>query len=80
MCLVLQKDGPVDSFGMTRPRLPLRAYYKRQDTLSLGICNGCQLMIELNLINPEHKRKTTMEHNVSHKFESQFLGLTIPKE
>ncbi|MDE5927701.1 MAG: phosphoribosylformylglycinamidine synthase subunit PurQ, partial [Duncaniella sp.] len=46
--------------------------------LSLGICNGCQLMIELNLINPEHPKKTRMLHNDSHKFESQFLGLTIP--
>ncbi|WP_295729785.1 phosphoribosylformylglycinamidine synthase [uncultured Muribaculum sp.] len=62
-----------------KAKAALEAYYKRTDTLSLGICNGCQLMIELNLINPEHKRKTTMEHNVSHKFESQFLGLTIPK-
>lgn len=57
----------------------LENYYKREDTLSLGICNGCQLMIELNLINPEHKRRARMEHNVSHKFESQFLGLTIPQ-
>ena len=57
----------------------LKAFYSRPDTLSLGICNGCQLMIELNLINPEHKQKATMEHNNSHKFESQFLGLTIPE-
>lgn len=57
----------------------LKAFYSRPDTLSLGICNGCQLMIELNLINPEHSRKATMEHNNSHKFESQFLGLTIPE-
>lgn len=53
-------------------------FYKRTDTLSLGICNGCQLMIELGLINPEHPKKTRMLHNDSHKFESQFLGLTIP--
>ncbi|MBQ9076340.1 MAG: phosphoribosylformylglycinamidine synthase [Muribaculaceae bacterium] len=57
----------------------LNNFYKRKDTLSLGICNGCQLMIELNLINPEHGKKTVMEHNVSHKFESQFLGVTIPE-
>lgn len=57
----------------------LENYYKRSDTLSLGICNGCQLMIELNLINPEHAKRTRMEHNVSHKFESQFLGLSIPQ-
>ncbi|MDE6832293.1 MAG: phosphoribosylformylglycinamidine synthase subunit PurQ, partial [Muribaculaceae bacterium] len=57
----------------------LKNYFSREDTLSLGICNGCQLMIELNLINPEHKKRTRMDHNISHKFESQFLGLTIPK-
>ncbi len=57
----------------------LKKYYEREDTLSLGICNGCQLMIELNLINPEHSKPTRMEHNISHKFESQFLGLTIPQ-
>ncbi|MDD2961324.1 MAG: phosphoribosylformylglycinamidine synthase [Muribaculaceae bacterium] len=57
----------------------LQKFYARKDTLSLGICNGCQLMIELNLINPEHNKRTKMEHNSSHKFESQFLGLTIPQ-
>lgn len=59
-------------------RTALERFYKREDTLSLGICNGCQLMIELNLINPDHEKKTRMMHNDSHKFESQFLGLTIP--
>ena len=57
----------------------LERFYSRPDTLSLGICNGCQLMIELNLINPEHKKRTRMEHNDSHKFESQFLGVTFPR-
>lgn len=59
-------------------RRALENFYKRQDTLSLGICNGCQLMIELNLINPTHTKKTAMLHNDSHKFESQFLGVNIP--
>ena len=62
-----------------KAKAALDNFYKRDDTLSLGICNGCQLMIELNLINPEHSRKTVMEHNISHKFESQFLGVTIPQ-
>ena len=57
----------------------LQRFFARKDTLSLGICNGCQLMIELNLINPEFARKATMGHNDSHKFESQFLGLRIPE-
>ncbi len=60
-------------------RRALENYYKRTDTLSLGICNGCQLMVELDLINPCHSKKASMTHNVSHKFESQFLGLTIPE-
>ncbi|WP_311440896.1 phosphoribosylformylglycinamidine synthase [Hoylesella buccalis] len=57
----------------------LDRFYARKDTLSLGICNGCQLMVELNLINPEHQQRTRMLHNDSHKFESAFLGLTIPE-
>ncbi|MDE6177197.1 MAG: phosphoribosylformylglycinamidine synthase subunit PurQ, partial [Paramuribaculum sp.] len=57
----------------------IRRFYARPDTLSLGICNGCQLMIELGLINPEHERRTTMEHNISHKVASQFLGVNIPE-
>ena len=56
----------------------LDKFYAREDTLSLGVCNGCQLMMELNLINPELKKKGKMLHNNSHKFESRFLGLTIP--
>ena len=55
----------------------LDKFYAREDTLSLGICNGCQLMVELNLINPEHKHRTHLCHNNSKKFESSFLGLNI---
>ena len=57
----------------------LDRFYARKDTLSLGICNGCQLMIELGLINPDHKEKSRMLHNDSHKFESAYLGLDITK-
>ncbi len=57
----------------------LNKFYAREDTLSLGICNGCQLMVELNLINPEGEKKARMLHNDSHKFESKFVGLTIPE-
>ena len=57
----------------------LDKFYAREDSLSLGICNGCQLMVELNLINPEHEQRAHLLHNVSHKFESAFLGLDIPQ-
>lgn len=54
-------------------------FYAREDTLSLGVCNGCQLMMELNLVYPEHKEKALMLHNESHKFEAGFIGVDIPE-
>lgn len=61
-----------------KAKTALDKFYARKDTLSLGICNGCQLMVELGLINPEHKEKAKMLHNDSHKFESSFVTVTIP--
>lgn len=55
----------------------LDRFYARPDTLSLGICNGCQLMVELGLIYPEHPKRPVMLHNDSHKFESAFLTVEI---
>jgi phosphoribosylformylglycinamidine synthase len=60
-----------------KAKAALDNFYKRDDTLSLGICNGCQLMIELGLVNRNHDRKPKMLHNASHKFESAFLNVTI---
>ena len=58
----------------------LQRFYEREDTLSLGVCNGCQLMIELGIIEGFPKeRKISMAHNLSHKFESEFVSLTIPQ-
>ena len=53
-------------------------FYARPDTMSLGVCNGCQLMIELGLITPDHSDKPKMHHNASGKFESSFLGVKVP--
>ncbi|MBO7099437.1 MAG: phosphoribosylformylglycinamidine synthase [Bacteroidaceae bacterium] len=57
----------------------LDRFYARKDTLSLGVCNGCQLMVELGLIGGEmaNDKSPKMLHNDSHKFESNFLGLTV---
>jgi phosphoribosylformylglycinamidine synthase len=57
----------------------LDKFYARPDTLSLGVCNGCQLMIELNLVQPDLKKKPFMSHNESHKFESIFLSVDVPE-
>lgn len=60
-------------------RKALDNFYARKDTLSLGVCNGCQLMVELNLIDKGNDKTVKMEHNDSHKFESQFVGVRIEK-
>ncbi len=60
-----------------KARQALENFYKRNDTLSLGICNGCQLMVELGLIYPEHKEMPKMLHNDSHKFESGFVNVAV---
>ena len=60
-----------------KARIALENFYKREDTLSLGICNGCQLMVELGLIYPEQEVMPKMLHNDSHKLESGFVNVTI---
>ena len=52
-------------------------FYAREDALSLGVCNGCQLMLELGLIYPEHPEKPKMLRNQSGKFESGFVNVNI---
>ena len=55
----------------------LKDFFKREDTLSVGICNGAQLWMELNLINPEHKVHGKLVHNDSKKHESSFTSVKI---
>ncbi|WP_158973495.1 phosphoribosylformylglycinamidine synthase [Cellulophaga sp. L1A9] len=57
----------------------LKNFFARPDTLSVGICNGCQLFMELDLINPEHHTHGRMAHNDSHKHESNFTSVEIQK-
>ena len=61
----------------------LDKFYARHDTLSLGICNGCQLMVELGLLGDgqaeDDSQRAKMLHNDSHKFESGFISLSIPQ-
>ena len=57
----------------------LKNFFKREDTLSVGICNGCQLLMELELINPEHEVHGKLHHNTSNKHESGFTSVQIQK-
>ena len=60
-----------------RAKEALDRFYAREDTLSLGVCNGCQLMAELGMITPDHEQKPRMLHNDSHKFESCFVNVEV---
>jgi phosphoribosylformylglycinamidine synthase len=52
-------------------------FFARPDTLSVGICNGCQLFMELELINPDHEKHGKMLHNTSQKHESNFVSVKV---
>lgn len=62
-----------------RARSAINRFYDRPDTLSLGVCNGCQLMAHLGLLYPDHAERHALLHNRSHKFESSFVTLDIPQ-
>ena len=62
-----------------KANIALQKFFQRKDTLSIGICNGCQLFMELELINPEHTIHGKMVHNDSQKHESAFTSVTIQK-
>jgi phosphoribosylformylglycinamidine synthase len=57
----------------------LKNFFKRDDTLSIGICNGCQLFMELELINPDHEVHGKLHYNTSNKHESGFTSVKIQK-
>lgn len=62
-----------------KAKAALDGFFSRKDTLSIGVCNGCQLFIELGLLNPDHQEKPKMLHNDSGKFECTFTSVEIPQ-
>ena len=62
-----------------KAKMALDNFFKRTDTLSVGICNGCQLFMELEIINPDHEVHGKMKHNNSNKHESGFTAVRIQK-
>lgn len=60
-----------------KAKTALDNFFARPDTMSVGICNGCQLFMELELINPEHEVHGKMIHNTSGKHESNFVSVKV---
>jgi len=55
----------------------LDTFFLKENTLSLGVCNGCQLFTELGLLHPNDTKKPKMCHNDSGKFECHFTSVKI---
>ena len=58
------------------------AFYARPDTFSLGICNGCQLMAQLNFVpwkGVEEVKQPRFIQNKSGRFESRFVNVRVEK-
>lgn len=81
-----------DTFGAARgwgsmivysPELyaAFKRFYARSDTFSIGVCNGCQLMVNFNLLNlnQDKKSKIRLVENDSKRFESRFSLVKVPK-
>gem|GEM_PF-150786 len=62
-----------------KAKTALDKFFNRDETLSIGICNGCQLFLELDLINPDHSELAKMTYNDSKKHESSFTSVNIQK-
>ncbi|MDR1071375.1 MAG: phosphoribosylformylglycinamidine synthase subunit PurQ [Rickettsiales bacterium] len=58
-----------------RARDAIMNFYARENTLSLGVCNGCQVLMELGLLGID----APMRRNDSGKFESAFVSATVPE-
>ena len=53
------------------------AFFERADTLSLGICNGCQMMAQLRAIIPGAEHWPTFQRNASEQYEARLALLEI---
>ena len=55
------------------------AFFARPDTLSLGVCNGCQMVSNLAEIIPGTQNWPKFKRNASEQFEARLSMVTVPK-
>ncbi len=53
------------------------AFFKRQDTLALGVCNGCQMMAALSPIIPGAEHWPKFTRNRSEQFEARLALVEV---
>jgi phosphoribosylformylglycinamidine synthase len=62
-----------------RARAEFEAFFAREDTFALGVCNGCQMMSNLHAIIPGASHWPRFVQNQSERFEARFASVQIEK-
>jgi phosphoribosylformylglycinamidine synthase len=60
-----------------RARDEFEAFFKRDDTFALGVCNGCQMMSNLHEIIPGAEHWAHFARNQSEQFEARFVMVEV---
>ena len=60
-----------------RARDEFEAFFKRNDTFGLGVCNGCQMMSSLRNLIQGAEHWPSFKRNLSEQFEARFSLLEI---
>jgi len=60
-----------------RARDEFEAFFKRNDTFALGVCNGCQMMSNLHEIIPGAESWAHFARNQSEQFEARFVMVEV---
>jgi len=62
-----------------RARDEFEAFFNRDDSFALGVCNGCQMMSRLKDIIPGAEHWPRFERNLSEQFEARFVMVEVPE-
>jgi phosphoribosylformylglycinamidine synthase len=62
-----------------RAREVFQKFFERENTFSLGICNGCQMLSNLKSIIPGAAHWPKFKQNLSERFEARFVSVKIEK-
>ncbi len=63
----------------SKARDEFSSFFSRQDTLSLGVCNGCQMMSHIKEIIPGAELWPQFIKNESEQFEARFVSVELKK-
>jgi len=61
-----------------RVRDQFAAFFNRQDTLALGVCNGCQMLSNLHELIPGSEDWPRFVRNQSEQFEARLVMAEVP--